>query len=275
MCICLPPLHYIQQPKKPMHHWHTSAIWRAGAAGVCRRLGSKVAPGETTALVGNGRAASDRCNIPELNCKHEPQVHKKGEDTGVLRPSCSPCCSATRTCLRSMPGWSQETGMQWVKGTFHVCLFFQLSALANLIQKRICISAATAEAVAKFSGMLQPLRSKLRCSLECVQKNNERFWVSLVSEWDGLTPSWLGLWEMNFTSRIWCSRLASARAVKVHPQGTRIPGKRKLTTIPNIYTPPWSNTRQEQPNALTFLLPAIRLVQKELRLFVVFKFAIW
>lgn len=56
---CPSPLRYIQQPKKPMHRWHISAIWRAGAAGVCRRLGSKVAPGETTAVVGNGRAASD------------------------------------------------------------------------------------------------------------------------------------------------------------------------------------------------------------------------
>lgn len=30
----------------------------------------------------------------------------------------------------------------------------------------------------------------------------------------------------------------------------------KLTIILNIYTPPWSNTPQGQPGAVTFLLPA-------------------
>lgn len=43
-----------------------------------------------------------------------------------------------------------------------------------------------------------------------------------------------------------------------HPeclQGTCIPAKRKLTTILNVYTPPWSNMPQGQPGALIFLFP--------------------
>lgn len=57
----------------------------------------------------------------------------------------------------------------------------------------ICISAATAEVVAKFIGTLQPRRSKLQSSLGHAPKYNAGFWVSFVSEWAALSPRWLGL----------------------------------------------------------------------------------
>lgn len=158
-----------------MHHWRTSAIWRAGGAcrSPCALLGCAGGWGATWLLVKQQlwwgiveqpqTDATFQNSIADKNLKSP----RTGKTLGCLcqaahhralppGPACSPCQAEAK-----------KTGMQRVKGTFPVCLFFQLSALANLVQKRICISAATAEVVAKFFGMLQPRRSKLQTSLGC------------------------------------------------------------------------------------------------------------
>lgn len=102
-----------------MYHWHSPGNLESRRrvsqplckAGVCSRLGSEVgcwlAPGEATALVENNGAASEGCNVSGLNCKHEPQIPKKGKDSrlpglcrsphrSALRPACGPCQAEAR-----------------------------------------------------------------------------------------------------------------------------------------------------------------------------------
>lgn len=79
----------------------------------------------------------------------------------------------------------------------------------------------------------------------------------MVSKWDGLPPRWLGL-RSDFNSWIWGRPWHLPELSGSHPeclQGICIPAKRKLTTILNVYTPPWSNIHQGQPSALIFLFP--------------------
>lgn len=75
-------------------------------------------------------------------------------------------------------------------------------------------------------------------------------------EWAATKLAWTEKRILTLGFDIWAWHLPELSGS--HPeclQGTCIPVKKKLTTILNVSTPPWSNMPQGQPGALTFLFP--------------------